>query len=357
MRRVYTIDYLRGALALSVVLYHFSGWTVGGGQDVSTVLGKLGIYAVSAFFAISGISIYISYHNCVWNKRTSWGFGLRRFLRLAPVYWIAAALVIFSRYISNGNYSPNWFEYFNNFTLLFGFFKNTEYMVTGGWSIGVEVVFYALFPFAVILFKDIKWMFLIIGLSLFCYFIFAFKIINNEVQMIDVWKYYINPFNQFFLFTGGMLIAKYSHAIERLISQKLAIVLLVLFVALFIIYPSEGHWITIISGWHRVFLTLIILLVILSVFMINYPPNNFFGKLLNLLGDVSYPVYLFHGVFFELSKLFFYKYIKEYQDFTKMMLSFIVLIPSIIVFSYLINKKIENPLIKWSKKITIIDRE
>lgn len=55
-----TIDWLRGLLAVCVMLYHLISWIIHP-LDSSSFLGVMGIYAVSMFFTISGFSIACAY--------------------------------------------------------------------------------------------------------------------------------------------------------------------------------------------------------------------------------------------------------------------------------------------------------
>lgn len=298
MPRIYTIDYLRGILALCVVLYHYSGWVDVGGQDVSTLLGKLGIYAVSAFFIVSGMSIYLSYSNCNWNIRTIFGFGVRRFLRLAPTYWVALFFIICVKIASKGVGEYSFIDYFYNFTLLFGYLDISNYIVIGGWSIGVEVVFYLLFPFSVFLLKSNFGTFSLIIISLSLSLYFSVFIINKEMELSDMWHSYINPFNQLSLFVGGMLIAKYRVKLPK----KYGFLGLMLACVIFYLYPVKGGWVEIITGYNRMLLIIIAIFVVFFVASIDYPPKDFFSKILNFLGDISYSIYLLHGVFFGILK-------------------------------------------------------
>ncbi|QPW27655.1 acyltransferase [Edwardsiella ictaluri] len=139
--RIHSIDYLRGIMALSVVLYHFSGL-----PDASSLLGRLGIYAVSSFYVISGMALFLAHKKDSWSVHNYCSFMLRRFARLAPVYWLA--LIIFTIYFflfSDGPQISSW-KYIQNILLIFGITNPTEYIIMGGWSIGNEVVFYLFFP-------------------------------------------------------------------------------------------------------------------------------------------------------------------------------------------------------------------
>ncbi len=49
--RLDSLDGLRGILAFAIMLYHLRGWQLGS-LDSSSLLGRLGIYAVSMFFVV-----------------------------------------------------------------------------------------------------------------------------------------------------------------------------------------------------------------------------------------------------------------------------------------------------------------
>lgn len=75
--RLESLDWLRGLMALSIMLYHF-----GGKHDAATPLGRLGIYGVSIFFILSGLSMAIAYDRYIQGFRTSVTFFIRRLFRI-----------------------------------------------------------------------------------------------------------------------------------------------------------------------------------------------------------------------------------------------------------------------------------
>jgi peptidoglycan/LPS O-acetylase OafA/YrhL len=73
----------RTILALFVVLDHFGG------------VPFIGAYAVFGFFALSGyLMTYIMQRNYGYTLRGIAGYGLNRFLRIYPMYWIACLVAI-----------------------------------------------------------------------------------------------------------------------------------------------------------------------------------------------------------------------------------------------------------------------
>ena len=63
--RIYSLDILRGLMALAVVVYHTSLWTglFAPAGNTTTMLAKLGIYGVQGFFVISGFVMVLTTRN------------------------------------------------------------------------------------------------------------------------------------------------------------------------------------------------------------------------------------------------------------------------------------------------------
>ncbi|HEX4845412.1 MAG TPA: acyltransferase family protein, partial [Geothrix sp.] len=93
------LDPLRGILALCVAVYHLSVWFAlsesGSGLNIATA--RLGNYSVSAFFVLSG---FLLFRTASWARVRKEGLGrfwLRRFLRLAPLFYLVCALNVVFR--------------------------------------------------------------------------------------------------------------------------------------------------------------------------------------------------------------------------------------------------------------------
>jgi len=146
--RVHSLDALRGVLALGVALYHLTSWTRFFGYEThaSSAMTLVGVGAVQAFFVLSGFSFYHAYVDESFADGTSVvRFHLRRIARLAPLYY--AAMVV-NALLQTGYGAPaSWTNLVENLTLLFGASHPNHSFLMGGWSIGIEVVFYLAFPF------------------------------------------------------------------------------------------------------------------------------------------------------------------------------------------------------------------
>ncbi len=359
MNRVNSIDYLRGLMAISILLYHFTSWTIGVPQS-ETILGRLGIYGVSIFYIVSGMSMYISYKSTSWTIKSTTSFFIRRFARLAPVYWIAMFWLIFLTVASSSAGSPflpfELSRIIYNATLTFGILEPKAYLVTGGWSIGNEVAFYLFFPLLMLTIKN-NYLFVTTNIAILCtYIYYGFFVIDSGATIGDEWFNYIDPLNQALLFSGGICIAYLSMTHSSRINNKWHIIMIATCALFFVLLPGSGNQISIITEWNRVFFTIVILALSYFTFNVNAEGLSIPEKILKFLGDASYPVYLLHGVVFDTARIYIFPLLGDISPEAKLFFSLFVLVPFLIVISYMTYKFIEMPIINSAKKITVIEK-
>jgi peptidoglycan/LPS O-acetylase OafA/YrhL len=146
-------DLLRGMCAVAVASYHLMYW-----QDLATV-HTLGSYGVYLFFILSGASLAYTYLD----KFTNGQFSFKRFLwvrylRLIPLYLALMLLVLPWKLVKGTPLADLLINYFLNAFLLFGFYNPaSNATLIGGWSLGIEVIFYLLFPLLMLSFKA-RWL-------------------------------------------------------------------------------------------------------------------------------------------------------------------------------------------------------
>ena len=140
--RVLGWDFLRGLCALAVAVYHLLFW-----QRIAEV-HTLGSYGVYLFFILSGASLAYTYSDRLDQHTFSYrGFLKVRFLRLAPLYILLMLLVLPWKIKQLGAPHELLLLYASNASFLFGFYNPaTHAVLVGGWSLGIEAIFYLLFP-------------------------------------------------------------------------------------------------------------------------------------------------------------------------------------------------------------------
>lgn len=133
---------LRGLCALMVASYHLLYW-LGLAE-----LQALGTYGVYLFFVLSGASLAYSYPGLGLRPAEVLRFLAVRWMRLAPLFLVVMLAFVGMLQARNGSLIEDMpFRMLLNTTLLFGFHDPVIWSLPiGGWSLGVEFVFYLAFP-------------------------------------------------------------------------------------------------------------------------------------------------------------------------------------------------------------------
>ena len=131
------LDVLRGLAALSVVFFHYSFHGTRYFNNYPFFFWP-GEYGVHLFFVISGFVIYYT----IERSRTVQDFLFSRFSRLYPTYWVALA-ILFVWAVLDPARRLWWHAFAVNFTMLQRFVDFPD-VDTVYWTLGVELVFYAL---------------------------------------------------------------------------------------------------------------------------------------------------------------------------------------------------------------------
>ena len=185
MKRLHNLDYLRGLAAFGILLYHYLSWTIGRFDSESTI-GRIGLYGVSIFYILSGLTLFIVYYEKMnFSKNEIIGFIKKRVFRIFPLMWLVVIIsILFSQKV------PNVYDLIMNLTGLFGFINWDKYFAIGLWSIGNELVFYSFFILFLFTLKRSKLAFYIISfIVLFVFYILRFlclkiKANHSIVQII-----------------------------------------------------------------------------------------------------------------------------------------------------------------------------
>jgi exopolysaccharide production protein ExoZ len=93
-KRIVSLDYLRGLMAFSILVYHYASWYGEVDFSSATVLGRLGIYGVEIFYIISGLSLALVYKARLNDIRSLASFFIKRFFRIAPIFWFVTTIVL-----------------------------------------------------------------------------------------------------------------------------------------------------------------------------------------------------------------------------------------------------------------------
>jgi exopolysaccharide production protein ExoZ len=145
------LDGVRGIAILMVLMVHSSFYAHNLPRFVEDV-AFYGVRGVQLFFIASGLTLTLAHQG----RALHFGnFAKRRFLRIAPMFYVGAALYLILnaaggpfRYTS----PPRISEVIETLAFIHGWFPNAvNKIVPGGWSIAAEAMFYVAFPALLIL--------------------------------------------------------------------------------------------------------------------------------------------------------------------------------------------------------------
>ncbi len=149
------VDAMRGIAILMVILVH-TGQSVDNKSRILASICEYGQMGVQLFFVASAYTLCRSWSERRNESSTLLKFGIRRYFRIAPMYYIGMllflAISIADNYRRFGIVGPE--EQYTpvnilaNILFLHGMFPPANNnIIPGGWSIGTEMLFYLIFPF------------------------------------------------------------------------------------------------------------------------------------------------------------------------------------------------------------------
>lgn len=288
--RLPALDALRGLMALAVAVYHLSTWThiVKLGTRANTAVALLGLYSVQGFFVISGFCFFYLYREARFDLAHSRAFFIRRFFRIAPLYYAVLALNLLLGQAIEPVTARRVLE---NVTLTFGLFHPNHSLLLGGWSIGIEYVFYFAFPLLIRVLRARGALYLITLLS--C--LVAWRVTQQIPALPELQKFngYARVPNHACLFLlGGVAADLRARTRLSLSARGVAVGLSALLAAALSAQPVVYDHFELVTGATRAGGVLLCALSVLLCAMRGEQPLG--SKAGALLADLSYAIYLLH---------------------------------------------------------------
>ena len=321
--------------------------------------------AVSFFFVLSGFLITYLLLIEVHEKGliNIKNFYIRRILRIWPLYFIliiiGTLLIPFLIQVFNVNYSMPYS--FSDVILYYIFFSPFlvnmyfgHHLLEPLWSIGVEEIFYIFWaPLVKFFYQYI--------------FILSFSVILLKVfLLLAIQKYYYSEFAIILLKTlsfesmaVGALGASYIYHLKKNINELRLFSKLFQFIFLIIIFSrllffKTFNNIFFISKTSNYFLDLsfdfLFLWLIINLSLNNKSVIKLNHKLLNMLGDISYGIYMYHMVVIFFLVFIFSKFFTSSDNFFMWVVFYLLATMLTILVSYLSKNFFENKFLKLKKK-------
>jgi len=145
-RNLEGIEALRGVAALMVLLYHLVELLkVPLPGSLGFIRSHFGL-GVPLFYALSGFVLAYGYSGNLRTPPDIRAFYIRRFFRIAPLFYSMLCAWLIVNWIVWQS-KPSLVPLLLNVTFLFGLVPGMhESIVWAGWSIGIEMLFYLMFP-------------------------------------------------------------------------------------------------------------------------------------------------------------------------------------------------------------------
>lgn len=324
MQRVNFLDFLRGGAALMVLVGHMFVLVPNSIlAEYTNFLGR----GVQLFYLISGYTLYMIYKTKIITLKDIGKFILKRFFRIAPLFYILIVVYYYCLGLNLSSYSTNkvgdFVHILLHYSFLFGFLPETMVsIIPPAWSIFVEVVCYILFAFVVYRFKSYLFYIVIITFAIHIFSIFISNIFyKNDVAVKEY--IFFTPLYQMFVFFIGCLIYEYKDMFKK---TNLFLYLGILFGCFmpFIKYNFLNVWVAVLC---------------FSCFLIYFSSNcNIkFPKFILFIGQISYSIYLIHMLIIE----FFVKYFLDLNIFIVLILCLL----SVFIISWLTYFFIEKKML------------
>ena len=175
--RSHTLDVLRGLAIVGVMAIHVSQSFPSNihAIDYAFMCGWTG---VNVFYFVSAMTMCL-----MWTQRTETDptrkFYIRRFLRIAPLFWLAIPVYLIINGTGPSYNAPNGIgplQVVLTATFLHGFWPDSvNSVVPGDWSIAAEMTFYLVFPLLITAFGSRRHLYLALAIVLHLVNVCLFK--------------------------------------------------------------------------------------------------------------------------------------------------------------------------------------
>jgi peptidoglycan/LPS O-acetylase OafA/YrhL len=363
MVRLDWIDVLRGMAILMVILIHVGTQTHGLNQSIRNFT-DYGARGVQLFFIVSAFTLF----RTVSRKFNPKSFYVRRYARIAPMFFIALIFYAIVRYVGWGNQGWNaggLASYLLIIPFLHGLSPYSyNSLVPGGWSVSSEFLFYYSLPFLAFFCRGFKSTVLVLCLAFVeaaiwtrIYPSHIEPFLVTHIAPLDPNGSVVDFINFAFLyqlpvFVSGMLLVyidaeaiRHFCASSKLWGSALR-VSPYLAVAILLVAAASGNVIM-----QNRTATIFILFSLVLCFSLS-PRNILVNRVMILIGKYSYSIYLVHFVFLDIYPRLTMQLLPHQSPILHLIIGYGLVGMSSYVIAALTYRLIEDPFIKLGHKLS-----
>jgi len=302
LRKYEFIDALRGYAILGVLMVHSAEFVRPSHAFLRSKMAD-GSLGVQLFYIASALTLCLSWRfRSAQEGHPTRDFYIRRFFRIAPMFYLAIVLYVLLNGFAPSYWAPNgikWWFVVLTAGFLHGFNPETiDSVVPGGWSIAVEMSFYAVFPLLMKYIKSIKSAILFLALSLMIWqlSILVYRQIYSNHYPADQ-QYLVSSFlfqnflGQLPVFAIGILACFIFE--DRTALQRRVVILDGAFALLCLIQLIASR-----TRWPMHFTSnYIVVSAAFGLFALNlaiFPVKALVNRFIAVLGEISFSMYLVH---------------------------------------------------------------
>ena len=302
---------LKGLLALLIIFHHISQ-KITTGENFSN-FEYMGRYVVALFFFLSGYGLYFQYSN---NVTYMENFLKKRFVRIFIPFFVFIVIYVIYRVTLGEVVNVDFF---------LSFWKDHSNIIYNGWFINSIIVLYVIFYVSFVR-KDSKIsVFVLIALTLVYIF---WKVYQDHGD----WEYV-----SIMAFLLGVFWMKNRVSIDKFIEKNYFVCLISLSILMYIFqnYDIVMKKIDVTNKYvYYGIVGNLCTMIFVVYFLLLTNKLNFSNKYLDFLGDISFEIYMIHGLVMHYLGKFFVS-----SDVNDVLYTIVVLFVSI-VSAYYIKKLI-----------------
>ena len=316
---------LRGFLALGIIFHHISP-LVKTGEEFSN-FSYMGTYIVSIFFFLSAYGLYVQNES---RENYLDNFLVKRLSKIIVPFFIISLIYMFYRFVNGQLIDLNFF---------INLFKQGSTIIYNGWFVDIIILMYIFFYLSFKFFQN-KFLSIVFNtIFIICYICLAIKLGYN------FWWY-----NSVLAFAIGLIWAKNQNKIDRFLEKYYFIVIVLVTVLLFVshrydillkyLHIEDSYSYALAANLDNIIFTIYFIIVFLKRI-------NFSNVYLNLIGRISFELYMIHGLVISMfAKIFVSSRVND------VLFTLFVLIISLIL-AWIVNK-IDKRIIQ---KVSLIQNQ